>query len=121
MSTRCVMRAATWFLPLALCGCVGGQRIETPTTQPVDIDALSGQIAAKIEADVRAEIAGIKTTIGEVRGDVAAVKTDVGYSSQFGPGAVIAAIVPSIVLCIILLAALRWSHAREQARIQRGV
>jgi uncharacterized membrane-anchored protein len=92
---------------LLLAGCAANRADQgvtiPPTSQPaaLDVQQLSGQVAAALKADLSAEI----------KAAVTANVQATGIYSEFGPGAAIAVNV-TLVLTIVL------SHWREMRRIR---
>lgn len=82
-------------------GCAASGRVNVPTSQPVDVEQLSGQIVAKIAPELNATVAASVET--NVQG--------IGYTSYFGIGAT-ACVLVTLTLTIWL------SHRREMVRLK---
>lgn len=94
-----------WILLIALAawmatslGCASASKANFSTTQPVDVEQLSGQIVAKIEPTLTA---AIETNV-----------QGIGYTSYFGVG-------PSLIVGAALVLTLWLSHRREMKRLEK--
>ncbi len=95
--------AAPLLVLLAGCAASDARLAVAPTSQPVDVEQVVGQVAAALDARVAAAVtAALDTRITGIGGD--------GYHSEFGVGA-------TLVVAAALILTLVLSHRREMRRL----